>query len=123
MILIIDTIGKVCKVAVYNGQNLRVKKWQWRSDTGTEVLRNLKVLLKKNKTKMTEINVIGVNRGPGSYTGTRVGMTIANALGWSLKIPVIGYSNREPEKVVKEIFQKLKFNKIPSCHFPSPIYK
>lgn len=36
------------------------------------------------------INQIKVNLGPGSFTGLRVGVTIANALGWTWQIPVNG---------------------------------
>jgi len=36
------------------------------------------------------INQIKVNLGPGSFTGLRVGVTIANALSWVWQIPVNG---------------------------------
>lgn len=47
-------------------------------------------LLKKYKVKLEEIAEIEVNTGPGSYTGLRVGIAIANALSFALKIPVNG---------------------------------
>lgn len=37
-----------------------------------------------------DITSIEVNPGPGSFTGTRVGVAIANALGFSLGLPVNG---------------------------------
>lgn len=37
-----------------------------------------------------DISEISVNQGPGSFTGTRIGVTIANALGFSLDLPVNG---------------------------------
>ena len=45
-------------------------------------------LLKENNLQFKEINAIKVNTGPGSFTGLRVGIAIANALGFLLKIPV-----------------------------------
>lgn len=45
-------------------------------------------LLKKNKIKTTDINEIEVTTGPGSFTGLRVGVSIANALAYALKIPI-----------------------------------
>lgn len=40
-----------------------------------------------------DISEIEVNPGPGSFTGSRVGVTIANALGMALKVPVNGQHN------------------------------
>ncbi len=45
-------------------------------------------LLDKNFLKVGEIEKIEVKRGPGSFTGLRVGVAIANALSFLLKIPV-----------------------------------
>ncbi len=47
-------------------------------------------LLKRNSLKPTEIDEIEVNSGPGSFTGTRVGVAIANALGFGLGVRVNG---------------------------------
>jgi tRNA threonylcarbamoyladenosine biosynthesis protein TsaB len=45
-------------------------------------------ILKKNNLEINQIDEVKVNKGPGSYTGLRVGISIANALGFLLKIPV-----------------------------------
>jgi len=55
-----------------------------------ETLPLIEKLLKEKKIKLNQINEIKVNTGPGSFTGLRVGVAIANALGFSLKIPVNG---------------------------------
>ncbi len=43
-------------------------------------------LLKKHGLRANDINRIEVNTGPGSFTGIRVGIAIANALSFALKI-------------------------------------
>ncbi len=47
-------------------------------------------LLKKHGLQIKDVTQIQVNLGPGSFTGVRVGVSVANALGFSLKIPVNG---------------------------------
>lgn len=46
-----------------------------------------------------KIRRIFVNSGPGSFTGTRVGVAIANALSFSLGVPVNNLKNRAYAKV------------------------
>ena len=45
-------------------------------------------LLRQHKVRLKDLRSIGVNTGPGSFTGIRVGMAIVNALSFALKIPV-----------------------------------
>ncbi len=45
-------------------------------------------LLKKHSLKLSDITDIEVNAGPGSFTGIRVGISIANALSFALNISV-----------------------------------
>lgn len=47
-------------------------------------------ILKEHKVEMKNISAIEVNVGPGSYTGLRVGLAIANAISFALKIPING---------------------------------
>lgn len=51
-------------------------------------------LLKKNNLKPNQIEEIEVNTGPGSFTGTRVGVAIANALGFGLDVKVNGSKSK-----------------------------
>jgi tRNA threonylcarbamoyl adenosine modification protein YeaZ len=60
------------------------------------VLPMIEELLKKHKLELKDISEIKVNPGPGSFTGVRVGVTIANTLGFLLKIPVNGKESAEP---------------------------
>jgi tRNA threonylcarbamoyladenosine biosynthesis protein TsaB len=45
-------------------------------------------LLHRNLIKIEDIEKIEVNKGLGSFTGLRVGIAIANALSFLLKIPI-----------------------------------
>ena len=47
----------------------------------------------KNKSDFSDLNFILVSLGPGSYTGSRVGLAAAKAISMSLEVPLLGYSN------------------------------
>ena len=47
-------------------------------------------ILKKHLLKPEDLSEIKINPGPGSFTGLRVGLAIANDLSFTLKIPVNG---------------------------------
>ena len=56
-------------------------------------------LIEKKRKKLEDIKEIEVNTGPGSFTGLRVGVSVANALGWALGIPVNGKDLKKGEVV------------------------
>ena len=54
------------------------------------ILPLIEKILKKYKIQFSQLSAIEVNTGPGSFTGVRVGVSIANALGFALKVPING---------------------------------
>jgi tRNA threonylcarbamoyladenosine biosynthesis protein TsaB len=64
------------------------------------VLPLIEELLKEHKLELKDISGIEVNPGPGSFTGLRVGITIANTLGFLLKVPVNGKKAGEQVEAV-----------------------
>lgn len=67
------------------------------------ILPQITKILKKNKKKLSDLTTIEVNVGPGSYTGLRVGLAVANALAWALKLPINGKKKGE---LVYPIYEK-----------------
>lgn len=52
-------------------------------------------LLREEKITMQDIDAVGVNVGPGSFTGIRASATVARVIAQNLDIPVIGVSSLE----------------------------
>ena len=74
---------------------------------GSQVLLPIIIkILKKNKKSLSDIDEIEVETGPGSFTGTSVGVSVANALGFTLNIPV----NNKKGKIVVPVYQQSKFD-------------
>jgi len=72
----------------------------------TSILRSQAVLplidkiFKDFSISITDLDEVFVNVGPGSFTGLRVGVSIANALGFLLQIPINGKKIGELENAV-----------------------
>lgn len=60
------------------------------------VLSLIDSLLKKYGVALHNIDGIEVNTGPGSFTGLRVGIAVANTLAYCLGVPVNGKAFVEP---------------------------
>ncbi|MFJ7827841.1 tRNA (adenosine(37)-N6)-threonylcarbamoyltransferase complex dimerization subunit type 1 TsaB [Psychrobacillus sp. NPDC096623] len=50
-------------------------------------------LMEKANIKPNEIDAIAVAKGPGSYTGVRIGVTIGKTLAWTLNVPIYSVSS------------------------------
>jgi tRNA threonylcarbamoyladenosine biosynthesis protein TsaB len=55
----------------------------------------IEALMKDCGISPQQLTKIVVAKGPGSYTGVRIGVTIAKTLAWTLKIPIVGVSSLE----------------------------
>lgn len=68
-----------------------------RADVALELIQTI---FKKAQVTQEEITHISVNKGPGSYTGVRIGVSIANALSFALGIPVNDKKVSEIEEAI-----------------------
>lgn len=91
MILQINTQDKkIVSVALKKDIEV-ISRFEEENEYGSQVLLPLiDKLLTQNSIKFQDLKEIEVATGPGSFTGVRVGVSIANALGFSLGIPVNG---------------------------------
>lgn len=62
-------------------------------------------LLKSAKIKSADIDAVAVLNGPGSYTGTRMGVAAANTLGWLIDKPIIELEGDSLENALAQLKQ------------------
>lgn len=95
-ILSIDTSSNICGVSILENENLLCKS---DINTGTTHSENLMPIIessfKKVNFSLKDINLIVCDKGPGSFTGIRIGISTAKAFSDSLNIPCIGVSSLE----------------------------
>ena len=95
-ILGIDTSSSSLSVAVMDDDLLKGEFTLNHKLTHSEqMMPLLDGLLSHLELKMSDIDLIGVSVGPGSFTGIRIGVAAANAMAMALDIPVVGISSLE----------------------------
>jgi tRNA threonylcarbamoyladenosine biosynthesis protein TsaB len=89
--LTIDTTTKATAVSLAEDGCLIAEGFLHTSKTHSErLIPMLDQLLVAASWKMQELEMIGVVRGPGSFTGIRIGIATAQGLAQVLKIPLLG---------------------------------
>jgi len=93
-ILNIETATKNCSVSLgYKNQLVDIKEYAGESYSHAEKLHVfIRDILKTNGLKPADIQAVSVSKGPGSYTGLRIGVSAAKGLAYALKVPLISIS-------------------------------
>jgi len=97
LILNIETATKNCAVSLSkNGQFTDQISYAGEGYSHAEKLHVfIDEILKRNNYLPTDLAAIAVSKGPGSYTGLRIGVSAAKALAYALDIPLISVSTLE----------------------------
>jgi tRNA A37 threonylcarbamoyladenosine modification protein TsaB len=123
MFLFINTL-QTRKITLALFSNPKKIYWYEKEERGMErenVLGLLeKALIERNK-KSQDLKGIVVVNGPGSFVGIRIALSVANALGWALSIPVCGVSfspGQSNESLIKKAWPQIARRKKFKIVFP-----
>jgi tRNA threonylcarbamoyladenosine biosynthesis protein TsaB len=91
-ILGIDTSTKFCNLGLIEDEDMLIEYTinGLKKKHSSILVPALKDLLKTIDLKMEEINGIAVSIGPGSFTGLRIGLSVAKGLSYSCSLPLLG---------------------------------
>jgi tRNA threonylcarbamoyladenosine biosynthesis protein TsaB len=91
--LLLDTTTPTCRVVVVLGDDSRhAHEWQADRTLAGGLLAYLTNTLARYRLELGHLQGVAVLRGPGSFTGLRIGLTVMNTLADSLSIPIVGES-------------------------------
>ena len=90
MIILLDTSTPVCKLYLLDGDVHYESQWQADRALARGLLTFIRGQLSQQGWAWSDISGIGVFRGPGSFTGLRIGVTVLNTLANAEKIPIVG---------------------------------
>ncbi len=95
-ILAIDTSNYALGVALLEeNQVLGEYITNLKKNHSIRIMPAIQTLMKDCGRQPSDLTKIVVAKGPGSYTGVRIGVTIAKSLAWTLSIPLVGVSSLE----------------------------
>lgn len=98
MILLIDSSTEKLRLWLKNDDfEVNFEKTLGR-EMAKNILAEIKEFLAENGANWQNLRGICVFAGPGSFTGLRIGVTVANTLADSLKIPIVGEKNSDNSK-------------------------
>ena len=96
IILTLRTDKPEAEIGLYDGEaQLQYEIWQAHRELAETIHLKIKHTLESQNIKLQQLGGIVVYQGPGSFTGLRIGISVANALADSLKIPIVGSQTEE----------------------------
>ena len=116
-LLAIDSSGLVATVALLDGDILVGEYTIHNKKTHSQTLMPMiSEMLSMAEVTPEELDAIAVSEGPGSFTGLRIGASVAKGLAWTLQIPIVPVSSlmglaanvEIPEQFEKDLFRMLE---------------
>lgn len=96
MILTIRTDKPEAEIGLYDSKGqVAYETWQAHRELSDTILINITNLLANQQRKLPDLTGIVVFKGPGSFTGLRIGMSVANTLAYGLSIPVVAETGEQ----------------------------
>ncbi len=103
-VLAFDSALGGCVVAVVNGDRVHSASLETEREQAAKLMPMVQELVSQAGVEFSNIGLIVTSVGPGSFTGLRISLSAARALGLALNVPVQGVSTFEAmaRSVVKE---------------------
>lgn len=108
MILFIDTHASLITIALKNKKDLFVKTQESEYSHSVFTMPMIESIFKENNLDIHDLKKIIVVNGPGSFTGIRIGLSIAKTMAYALKIDINTISSLTAYLVSNDTNEKRK---------------
>lgn len=97
MILAIRTDRPEAELYLLKNDSTVLDQFTWLAnrELSDTLITEIEDLLTKNSKMLSDVSEIRVFKGPGSFTGLRIGITVANTLAYVLAVPVVGGEGKD----------------------------
>lgn len=90
LILNIETTSNICSVALgKDAELLSLKESSLPNTHASQITLFIEEIMKEKNISLNDLDAVAVSRGPGSYTGLRIGVSTAKGLCYALGKPLI----------------------------------
>ena len=97
-VLAMDTSSKICSVAIIEDNKvLKEMHNESQLEHSQTLMPMIKNILEEQNLKITDMDLFASSIGPGSFTGTRIGIATVKAFSDATKIPVVGINSLEAQ--------------------------
>ena len=91
MLLAIDTSTDWTGIALFDGTQILAEQiWRGKHYQSVELVPAIQRMFSKSNVTPAQLSGVGVATGPGSFTGLRIGMSVAKGFALACKLPVVG---------------------------------
>lgn len=91
MILCLETATNLCSVALSNSAGvISLRESEETKSHASMLTVFIQEIFKENEIRASDLEAIAVSKGPGSYTGLRIGVSVAKGIAYAASIPLLG---------------------------------
>ena len=90
MIVLWNSAEMTVQLTLIDGDKRTDYEWAAERNLARDMLAYLRDRLAENGSSFADFSGIGVFRGPGSFTGLRIGLAVLNTIAHEQRIPIVG---------------------------------
>ncbi len=122
LILTIRTDKPESEIGLYdNNKQLVYEVWEAHRRLAETINNKIDTLLASQDKQLADVKGIVVYKGGGSFTGLRIGLSVVNALAYSLAIPIVARSTGWIEEGIDDLIAG-KTDKIAVPDYGAPVH-